>query len=113
MKRSGPPKRKKPLRGKMLPTVAKRVPERYRQYSADRISYLKANRRCLGQQLVPIDGECKTWATDVHHKRGRTGEDLLDQDHWVALCRPCHTWVEANPAAARALGLKEHRNQAR
>jgi hypothetical protein len=48
---------------------------------------------------------CNAAATDLHHKRGRTGSLLIDVRHWVALCRPCHDWVGAHIAEAREAGL--------
>lgn len=48
---------------------------------------------------------------DCHEKRtrGRTGgvhgEDWLDPDNIMALCRPCHRWVTVNVKEAEELGF--------
>lgn len=57
----------------------------------------------------PFCQVCSLAATDVHHRRGRVGADLLDVDHWSALCRECHRLVTERPAWAIDLGLSESR----
>jgi hypothetical protein len=47
--------------------------------------------------------------TEVHHMAGRIGNKLLDQKMWLAVCRPCHVFIEQHPAAAKQLGLSESR----
>ena len=42
--------------------------------------------------------------TDIHHKRGRIGPLLLDQNHWLAVSRWGHMWIHDHPAEARAYG---------
>ena len=65
-------------------------------------------RRALVAEM--LDGavceRCKTCqADDVHELKTRArGGSILDRDNCVALCRPCHTWVTENPAAAREQG---------
>lgn len=45
-------------------------------------------------------------ATDVHEKLRRSaGGSITDDANVLALCRPCHEWVHANPADAIAKGL--------
>lgn len=51
---------------------------------------------------------CGGATEDCHHSRGR-GEYLLDESTWVPVCRKCHTWIEAHPEEAKALGLSESR----
>ncbi len=48
---------------------------------------------------------CTTTATDVHHKAGRTGNLLLDESKWIALCRACHTWIETHPKEAKLMNF--------
>ncbi len=43
---------------------------------------------------------CSMDAHDIHHKRGRTGEKLLESDYFMAVCRPCHDRIHNNPAWA-------------
>ena len=60
------------------------------------------------------DGMCErcgvTPMTDVHHLAGRGGDDPHALDNLVGLCRDCHEWTHANPAAARAAGLMRSRH---
>lgn len=43
-------------------------------------------------------------ATDLHHRRGRSGSLLMDSRHWMAACRACHNWIGDHPEEARAKG---------
>lgn len=74
-----------------------------------------------------IDGQicqrCFTHlASEVHHKRGRTGFAdlwararnitlLMDKRLWLAVCRDCHEWIEKNPTLAREQGFSQARNE--
>lgn len=44
---------------------------------------------------------------DVHHKRGRIGQMLVNVDHWLAVSRRWHDWIHQNPREARQAGLLE------
>ena len=46
----------------------------------------------------------RNWANDVHHQRGKAGTLLIDQRFWLAVCRPCHSYIQDNKAEARAKG---------
>lgn len=48
---------------------------------------------------------CTGKAQDVHHRRGRIGDDLFDVDLLLAVCRACHDWIGDHPAAAMEAGL--------
>ena len=41
---------------------------------------------------------------DVHHKRGR-GRYLLEESTYAAVCRECHTFIDANRTWAYSVGL--------
>lgn len=47
-------------------------------------------------------------STEVHHKNKRRGKMLLDQTHWLAVCRENHERIEQNKAWARANGFLEN-----
>lgn len=65
-------------------------------------------RRQVGEALCV---RCRSnLATEVHHRAGREGEDLLDTRLWAALCRSCHTWVHAYPGDAYREGWLVSRN---
>ena len=53
---------------------------------------------------------CWTPMTDVHHIAGRGGDDPHRITNLVGLCRSCHEWVHANPAAARDAGFSASRH---
>lgn len=52
---------------------------------------------------------CQYHATDVHHKAGKVGDLLTDTDHWLPVCRKCHTWITEHSREAIELGLSERR----
>ncbi len=45
---------------------------------------------------------CKGTATVVHHKAGRLGHKLHDQDDWLATCTSCNLQCEINDLEARS-----------
>jgi hypothetical protein len=52
---------------------------------------------------------CTVASREVHHKKGRIGKNFLDITTWLAVCPNCHRWIEANPEAAKSLGLSDNR----
>lgn len=48
-------------------------------------------------------------AVDIHHKRGRIGELLLDENHWLPVSRKGHIKIEQNPLWAKQMGFSEYR----
>lgn len=97
-------KKIKPTQKRISPRSPKRV-KADAEYSARRKVFLTKNPMCHAH----LPGICTQYATDVHHKAGRTGSLYLDETHWVALCRACHSYVEAHPKEAREMGLSELR----
>jgi hypothetical protein len=47
---------------------------------------------------------CETWATEVHHKKGRTGGLLTDVRYFMAVCRDHHQRIEEHPEWAKEHG---------
>lgn len=90
-------------RGGPLRPVSKKRAAQNRTYSALRRDFLAAWPRCQ------FPNGCDRPATDVHHKRGRVGDLLLDVTHWAALCRPHHRHVTEQPAESFASGISERR----
>lgn len=76
------------------------------EYSKVRRSFLSRNPVCKAR----VPGVCTTRSTDVHHKQGRTGTLLLDEEHFLSTCRSCHNWIEAHPEEAKDLGFSTTRN---
>ncbi len=44
-------------------------------------------------------------ATEIHHKKGRIGDNLTDSNYFLAVCRNCHNWIEDNPKMAKEFGF--------
>lgn len=86
----------------MRPASPKRAAQQ-RVYLKLRRVYLEDHPRCG----FPLG--CDQPATDIHHKRGRVGVDLIDVTHWIGLCREHHHFVTVNPAAAFDLGVSSSR----
>jgi hypothetical protein len=40
---------------------------------------------------------------------GKIGDDYLDVNNFIALCRVCHVWVENHPTEAKELGFSKNR----
>ena len=68
----------------------------------------RIRRRLVADLLAerPVCERCQAArSTDVHEPRMRSrGADITDPEQCVCLCRDCHMWVHANPAAATAEG---------
>lgn len=101
----GPCRKAKPKpRRKPLKRFSKKRAKQERSYSVLRKQFLEANPECEAKLKV-----CTIEATQVHHRKGRIGENLLDVSTWVACCGACHAWIELNPQASKQLGLSESR----
>ena len=95
-----PTVKQKPIR----PRSPKRASQEA-EYSAKRKVFLTKHPMC--QMNLP--GICTTYATDVHHMKGRIGDLLLDEQFWKAGCRACHDYVEKHPKEAKEMGLSLNR----
>ncbi len=52
---------------------------------------------------------CKIEATEIHHKAGRSGQALIDEENFLAVCRSCHDYIEGHPKEAKERGFSENR----
>ncbi len=91
-----PTKKQKPI----APRSTKRSAEE-RIYSGKRIIYLKEHPRCEAK----IQNVCIGVADQIHHKKGRIGNDLIDESNFLACCGPCHHFIENNREFAMQEGL--------
>lgn len=72
--------------------VSKKRQAEQKEYSKRRLNFLA---------MLPSCEVCaKSKSTDIHHKKGR-GKYYLDEDSWLAVCRPCHDRIHSNPIWAR------------
>ncbi len=85
------------------PVSAKRRVE-MDEYSKKRLAFLALHITCQAKLVG-----CKGSSTDVHHKAGRVGDNYLNMNKWLAVCRSCHSWIETNPEEAKELGYSESR----
>ena len=93
------PTAKKPMRLQSSKTVKLNA-----AYMVLREQFLKRKPYCEAH----LPG-CAVNATDVHHKKGRTGALLLDDTEFLAVCRTCHNWIENNHVDAKLLGFSKSR----
>ena len=83
--------------------VSKKMQQTMNEYSKKRLAFLAMFAHCQAKLVG-----CTGVSTDVHHKAGR-GENHNVMSTWIAVCRPCHTWIENHPAEAKELGLSQNR----
>jgi hypothetical protein len=117
MKRSPMPQRKTPLKAKT--EMSRGAGFRAKANPPKRNAPLKARskkqeatyrvRRLLVAELLAERPACERCdaarSTDVHEPRMRSrGADITDPEQCVCLCRDCHNWIHANPAAATSEG---------
>jgi len=90
------PKAKK----KYISPISKSQANKLADYRKKRDKFLKENPKCW---------KCGKEGTTLHHAKGRVGDNLTDVSTFVALCLPCHTWVEEHPLEAKKLGYSKNR----
>jgi hypothetical protein len=96
---SEPPPKKAP---KPLRKVSVKRVEQNTEYSNLRLAYLKVYPVC---EVL----NCLNPSTEIHHRAGRIGELLTDINHFMAVCRTCHQYIELNPLWAKLQGYSESR----
>lgn len=72
-------------------------------YKILRDQFMKSHKACEAN----LQG-CKKKATECHHVRGR-GQYYLDDTTYLALCSPCHKWVNEHNEAASEMGFCKSR----
>lgn len=88
---------------KYINPVSKKTQVLNDAYKPIRRDFILSNSIC--QAALP---GCTSYATDVHHKKGR-GKYMLAMKTWLSVCRQCHIWIELNPNEAIELGFSEKR----
>lgn len=82
----------------------KRTPIKKRSVKMKKETFKYLKQREVFLENNPACGVCGGIASDVHHKKGRIGKDLLDETNWLPVCRPCHRWIEEHPEPAKEMG---------
>jgi len=91
--------KKKPIAKKS----GKRVIED-KEYSKEAKKYLSVH---IGCEAHAVSG-CTGKSSEIHHKARRTSkDDRINPANFLAVCRPCHLWIEAHPKKAIEFGLSE------
>ena len=75
-----------------------------REYKKVREIYLDKNPICEAN----LNG-CGNDANQIHHKKGRIGNLLIDDNYFLAVCGNCHHWIENNPTESKELGFSLNR----
>ena len=88
-------------KSKPIPVRSQKRSKEERLYSGKRVIFLQENPMCQAH----LPGICTKHATEVHHKKGRIGELLLNILFWLGVCHACHEWIENNRAEAMELGF--------
>ena len=83
----------------ILKKISIKQSKRLREYREVRKQYLLYNQYCF----------CGAMATDIHHKRGRIGNLLIDSNYFLSVCRGCHKKIEENPKWAKENGYSLNR----
>ena len=77
-------------KAKPIPPRSQKRSKEERLYAGKRVIFLQEHALCEAH----LPGICTKYSTECHHKRGRVGEDLLDETLWLALCHSCHEYIE-------------------
>lgn len=83
----------------LRPRSARRSREE-REYARLRAEFLEEHPYCEW---------CGLYASEVHHRAGRSGRRLNDTARWAALCRSCHERTTVQPEWAMQVGLSTSR----
>lgn len=83
----------------MIRSRSKKRAKQEREYLKLRKVYLFTHPNC------EVTG-CGCQASEIHHKKSRAGEHLLDESNFMAVCRSHHNYIENNPQEAYEKGWK-------
>ena len=79
----------------------KKAKKAIRQVSLKRQG-LNKQYRIVRDQYLLVNFKCEKClyaaSTEVHHQKGKIGALLIDTVYFMAVCRPCHQFIEVNPA---------------
>lgn len=74
------------------------------EYTKKRKLFLANNKLCS----VGVLG-CTKVATEIHHMAGRENDLLTDEQHWLPICRNCHTYITEHSSWAIENGYSKNR----
>lgn len=104
--------RSQPLRRSPLSRVSKKRRKEMAVYSRQRKAFLEAHPWCqvwlsehkADLKAILLNPDLAPRSCDIHHTRGRTGTNYLDESTWMAVSREAHIWIHDHPREARAKG---------
>jgi hypothetical protein len=99
-------KRKPTVPRKPIPARSSKKIDQDKEYTKLRKKFLNDNPMCEAHLM-----DCLQKATEVHHKKGRTGDLYLDVQYFLAICNSCHRKITDDSKMAIELGLSEYRNK--
>lgn len=88
---------------KEIKKVSTRMQKLNAAYKILRDLFMKSHPKCEAN----LPG-CKIKSTECHHVRGR-GQYYLDDSTYLALCTPCHKWINEHNEAALEMGFCKSR----
>jgi hypothetical protein len=100
--KNNPPK-KKVRSKKVTKPISETGKHRNAEYKKARLEFLDTKDHCevgLPDCLLPYPAYNSGEYLTVHHKRGRTGDLLVNKDYFLACCLNCHRYIEDHPAVA-------------
>jgi len=77
--------------------LSKKRAKQNREYEKVRDEYLYHHNICE---------RCGGIATEIHHRKSRTGSYLTNTEFFMAVCRPCHLYVEEHSKESYEKGWK-------
>lgn len=90
------------LKKSKIKNTSKKRAKQYRQYAPVKRKFLTDHPICQ------VEG-CEAPSSDIHHKAGRSGKQLVKLEDFMAVCRPHHDTFEDQDKAAREAGHKTTR----
>jgi len=85
---------------KAIPVFSEKHKKLLAEYRIVRDQYMRGHTLCDARLYG-----CSNYATDLHHKCGRTGKLLTDVRYFMAVCRSCHNAIEREPEMAKEKGF--------
>jgi|TARA_R110000851_G_scaffold108617_1_gene230060 hypothetical protein len=98
-KNQKPRKRTEMKQRKRIPVMSERRKKENAIYLKKRIEFLNKPEN----KICPVFPNSST--TEVHHMKGRTGSNYLDEQFWLAVSRKGHQKIEKNPNWAKEKGF--------
>lgn len=88
-------------------TKVKKVKQKIKQVSSKRARQNQAY-SVMRRMFLEHNPKCEIFphldATEIHHKKKRNGDRLLDSTLWMAVSRKGHLYIHANPEEAYEKG---------